>query len=188
MRRVSPAVAIGESICGKWVIQFLLLRIDSFCIATCLEQRCYTGTFMARLSRQAATKRVKPKETGLIDFVVGERLRDLRIERDISQRDLGQRIGVTFQQVQKYERGMNRITVARLAEICKSLNVGFDYFLTGADQNAGAGLAESGASPLAPGLSDEERAMLKAFRRVSSARRRKTILGLIKEMAEQLDD
>ena len=136
---------------------------------------------MPRPTRQAGARRSKPKETSKIDFVVGERMRDLRLSRDLSQRSLGELIGVTFQQVQKYEKGTNRITVARLNDVCGVFNVGFDYFL-GNPVGAGAdGMAEGETPTLSPSLSEDEKALLKAFRNVS-ARRRKAILGLIQDM------
>ena len=139
---------------------------------------------MPKLSKQVSAKRSKPKETSKLDFVVGERMRDLRVSRDLSQRSLGELIGVTFQQVQKYEKGANRVTVARLNDICGALNVGFDYFLgkpfAGAD-----GMAENETPALSPQLSEDEKSLLKSFRNVSSARRRKAILSLIQDMVEE---
>jgi transcriptional regulator with XRE-family HTH domain len=124
----------------------------------------------------------------MVDFLVGERLRDLRSDRNLSQRTLGNMIGVTFQQVQKYEKGTNRITVARLAEICKALAVPYAYFLTGSLEDTPAGMAECATPTLDGGLRDDEQGLLKAFRRVSSARKRKTILDLVEEMAEEVSN
>jgi transcriptional regulator with XRE-family HTH domain len=130
-------------------------------------------------------RRRKPKETGMVDFKVGERLRDLRNDRNLSQRTLGDLIGVTFQQVQKYEKGTNRITVARLAEICKVMGVGYDFFIAGSANGAQPGMADNPTPPLSPVPTDDERALLKAFRKVTSTRKRKTILELVQEMAEE---
>lgn len=140
---------------------------------------------MPRAARPTGAKRSKPKETSKIDFVVGERMRDLRVSRDLSQRTLGELIGVTFQQVQKYEKGTNRITVARLSDVCDVFNVGFDYFLAKPAAAGAGGMAEPDQAALSPALSQDERELLKAFRRVSSARRRKAILSLIQDMVEE---
>jgi transcriptional regulator with XRE-family HTH domain len=55
------------------------------------------------------------------DHLIGQRIRLLRVERDLSQIELGDQIGVSFQQVQKYEKGTNRLSVGRLGQIAKLL-------------------------------------------------------------------
>lgn len=139
---------------------------------------------MSKQSRQASANRSKPKETSKVDYTVGERVRELRETRNLSQRSLGELIGVTFQQVQKYEKGTNRITVARLNDICSALNVGFDYFL-GKPLARADGMSENETPSLSPQLSEDEKSLLKSFRNVSSARRRKAIVSLIQDMAEE---
>ena len=58
-----------------------------------------------------------------IDRFVGQNIKRLRIAAGISQESLGEKIGVTFQQVQKYEKGMNRLPPGRLVGICTALGV-----------------------------------------------------------------
>lgn len=58
---------------------------------------------------------------GSVDKVIGARIRIYRQERNLSQADLGHKLGVTFQQVQKYETGANRVGAARLLEIARHL-------------------------------------------------------------------
>ena len=60
---------------------------------------------------------------GHIDAEVGANLREHRIRAGLSQTDLGARIGVTFQQIQKYEKGSNAIATTRLPAICEALNI-----------------------------------------------------------------
>ena len=60
---------------------------------------------------------------GHIDVEVGINLREHRIRAGLSQTDLGAKIGVTFQQIQKYENGSNAIATARLPAICAALNI-----------------------------------------------------------------
>jgi|tagenome__1003787_1003787.scaffolds.fasta_scaffold14653889_1 transcriptional regulator with XRE-family HTH domain len=62
-----------------------------------------------------------PKQPDLIDRVVGQRLRTLRQAAGMSQGALGQASGITFQQIQKYEKGTNRISVGRLVHLAKAL-------------------------------------------------------------------
>lgn len=65
-----------------------------------------------------------------IDIVVGTNLRLLRLSRKMSQSFLGEKIGVTFQQIQKYERGTNRIGASRLWTLCDTLSCNpADFFM-----------------------------------------------------------
>lgn len=66
-----------------------------------------------------------------IDRHVGQRLRALRISRGESQTALGEAIGVTFQQVQKYESGANRISASKLHRICAHFQLPVSYFFEG---------------------------------------------------------
>jgi len=69
-----------------------------------------------------------------IDKHVGRVLRALRKMREMTQTDLAERVGVTFQQIQKYERGTNRISAGRLWTFCKVLDVAPSRFFDGLDQ------------------------------------------------------
>lgn len=64
-----------------------------------------------------------------IDVEVGARIRSTRKSQDISQQDLADAIGLTFQQVQKYERGSNRVSASKLVHIAQALNVGANELL-----------------------------------------------------------
>ena len=68
-----------------------------------------------------------------VDTHVGNRLRQRRALLGMSQTDLGKAVGLTFQQVQKYERGFNRISSSRLFEFSKVLDVPVAHFFDGAD-------------------------------------------------------
>jgi transcriptional regulator with XRE-family HTH domain len=68
------------------------------------------------------------RKSGPLDAMVGTRIRMLRLNRGISQAILAQRIGVTFQQVQKYEQGANRVGASRLAQIAYVLDVSVGEF------------------------------------------------------------
>lgn len=63
------------------------------------------------------------KPPHLIDILMGARIRKLRTERGMSQEQLGKALGVTFQQVQKYERGANRISSSRLFQTAQALRI-----------------------------------------------------------------
>lgn len=72
-----------------------------------------------------------PKDAGPVDRLIGRRVMMRRRERGLSQSALAEQLGISFQQLQKYEQGQNRITVARLAKIAAELDVAIGYFLTG---------------------------------------------------------
>jgi transcriptional regulator with XRE-family HTH domain len=82
-------------------------------------------------------------KTSAIDAWVGNRVRTLRAARGISQTRLGKTIGVSFQQVQKYERGVNRISVSALVRIAQTLDVSIGAVLDGIEVE----LAEGRAPP-----------------------------------------
>ena len=74
------------------------------------------------------------RKTDDLDRHIGLRLKMRRILRNLSQDELAQSLGITFQQIQKYERAMNRISAARLYEIAKILSVPLTYFYEGYEE------------------------------------------------------
>ena len=86
-----------------------------------------------------------------VDLHVGRRMRLRRNLLGISQETLAHKLGLTFQQVQKYERGLNRISSSRLFDISKVLNVRVSYFFDEMDEDVSAG------SPLSLSLGDGSR-------------------------------
>lgn len=70
------------------------------------------------------------RPTKTIDRELGERLRQLRIQRGLSQENLGKMVGLSFQQIQKYEKGVNGLSVGMLQLCATSLGVTIHYFLS----------------------------------------------------------
>jgi transcriptional regulator with XRE-family HTH domain len=70
-----------------------------------------------------AKKKVSPRAATAVDAYIGTQMRDGRTALGLSQEALGEKLGVSFQQVQKYEKGINRISAARLFEVCKALKI-----------------------------------------------------------------
>jgi transcriptional regulator with XRE-family HTH domain len=70
-----------------------------------------------------AKKKVSPRAATAVDPYIGTQMRDGRTALGLSQEVLGEKLGVSFQQVQKYEKAINRISAARLFEICKALKI-----------------------------------------------------------------
>jgi transcriptional regulator with XRE-family HTH domain len=77
-----------------------------------------------------ATRRL---EQGRVDFHIGGRIRLRRAELGLTQEDLAALLGISYQQVQKYEAGTNRVSAGRLFEIARTLNVDLAYFFDGYD-------------------------------------------------------
>jgi|SRR5690606_7715215 len=69
-----------------------------------------------------------------LDAEIGRRLREARIVRGMSQTELGEALGITFQQIQKYEKGLNRIGSGRLFKISRILRLPVTYFYDGLDE------------------------------------------------------
>ena len=84
-----------------------------------------------------------PRRPDNIDVEVGRLVRVQRIARGLSQTELGNQIGVTFQQVQKYESGANRISMGRLTRIGRVLGVDVTYLLGGSRRAAPAAVASN---------------------------------------------
>ena len=72
--------------------------------------------------------RVMTRKSEPLDFEVGRKVRALRLNKNMSQQRLAEALGLTFQQVQKYETGTNRISASRLQRIAKSLDVQTSVF------------------------------------------------------------
>jgi transcriptional regulator with XRE-family HTH domain len=73
------------------------------------------------MKRAKKKTNVTPRAPTIVDTYIGARMRERRTALGLSQGDLGKELGVTFQQVQKYEKGVNRVSAARLFDICRAL-------------------------------------------------------------------
>jgi transcriptional regulator with XRE-family HTH domain len=124
-----------------------------------------------------------------IDRHVGSRVRMQRMLAGISQEKLGEALGLTFQQVQKYEKGTNRISASRLQQIAKMLNVPVAFFFEGAPagDTAGGGFADTASTVyVADFLSTSEGVQLsKAFVRIKNPRVRRRVIDLVEALAEE---
>jgi transcriptional regulator with XRE-family HTH domain len=124
-----------------------------------------------------------------IDKHVGSRVRMRRVLVGLSQERLGESLGVTFQQVQKYEKGTNRIGASRLQQISSVLNVPISFFFEDAPVDAGKagdGFSESaGSDYVVDFLSTSEGVSLtKAFVRIRDAKVRRRIIDLVTSFAD----
>ena len=129
------------------------------------------------------------KQASPIDVQVGTRVRLRRMLIGMSQEKLGEMLGLTFQQVQKYEKGVNRIGAGRLFQVAHILGVPIDYFyegVNGASENA-PGFAEpgGGSPPVMEFLSSGEGLQLSlAFMKIKDPKVRKRVLDLVKSLSD----
>ncbi len=127
------------------------------------------------------------KQANPIDAQVGNRVRLRRMLIGMSQERLGELLGLTFQQVQKYEKGINRIGAGRLFEVSRILGVAIDYFYEGVSGQGAAGFAEGASSPpVMEFVSSGEGLQLSlAFMKIKDPKLRKRVLDLVKQMADE---
>jgi len=118
-----------------------------------------------------------------VDVLVGQNIRICRLQQNFSQTELGRRIGVTFQQVQKYEKGANRVGASRLSQIAEVLGVPllalFDGSATASQQ------AEPEETPRALLANPHSLRLLQGFDRIGSDAARSALLQLVDALAEE---
>lgn len=112
-----------------------------------------------------------------IDVTVGARISSLRLTKGMTQTDLGTLIGVSFQQLQKYERGSNRVSASRLWRIAEALDVPMTYFFDGVTTDTGAPREERALTPWARELMALEKNL--------PASARKLVLNMARQLAER---
>ena len=122
-----------------------------------------------------------------VDRHVGMRVRLRRTLLGLSQEKLAGALGLTFQQVQKYERGANRVSASKLYEMARALGVPISFFFEGMQANefsAVQGLAEQAAEPFEHDLLErrETADLMQAYYRIASPRVRKRVLELVRSL------
>jgi transcriptional regulator with XRE-family HTH domain len=126
-----------------------------------------------------------------IDTHVGARVRMRRVLVGMSQEKLGERLSLTFQQIQKYEKGTNRIGASRLQQISDILGVPVSYFFEGSpvqQPTTPSGFSESASTYVVDFLSTAEGlALNKAFIRIEDPRVRKKVVELVRLLAKEAE-
>ena len=121
-----------------------------------------------------------------VDLHVGKRLRESRTARGVTQAELCAGLGISAQQVQKYENGSNRISASKLFEIAGRLGTGIDWFFDGLETPAPVLLAETqGAYEVEPTSHDQTRALIAAFRALPDEAARADALDYVRNRAQQ---
>ena len=122
-----------------------------------------------------------------IDRIVGQRLRWRRRELKLTQEQLGEKLGLTFQQVQKYEKGVNRISAGRLFEIARALGITITYFYEGVDDLLAnpttVSVHETDHPPSLPVIDTEAMELVTAFQKIGDKSLRRSLLETIRAAA-----
>jgi transcriptional regulator with XRE-family HTH domain len=119
-----------------------------------------------------------------VDLQVGQTIRMLRLKREMSQEDLAVGCGVTFQQIQKYEKGTNRVSASRLVQIANVLGADVKVFFDGTQTPS------SNNDNLLPKelMTRQGLALIKAFHSIPDGKVRTRILGLVQTVASRQTD
>lgn len=122
----------------------------------------------------------KPKCITPIDVHVGERIRLRRSLVGLSQMQLAEKLSLSFQQVQKYENGSNRVGAGRLHQIAEILEVPVSFFFDG---TAGGGSPQARQEP----LSRANLELVRCFNGITDGTVRERVLGLVRSLARPVD-
>jgi len=124
---------------------------------------------------------VSKRRADCTDFEIGQRIRALRLERGLSQTDLGSLIGVTFQQIRKYEMGTNRVSASRLCRLAEVLKAPIASFCFGSTSgNKEIVSSDTGPAYLEATGSDR---LVRAYLRVQDPKVRRILVDLVERAA-----
>jgi transcriptional regulator with XRE-family HTH domain len=129
----------------------------------------------AALDRPATCKR----RADTRDTDIGKRVREQRLAKGMSQMQLAKHLGITFQQIQKYENGMNRIGSGRLQRIAEALDVPVAHFF-----NSEGSSPASTPSPAEDLAIEGAQRLLQAFRRIADNESRRALLQIAKSLGD----
>jgi transcriptional regulator with XRE-family HTH domain len=132
------------------------------------------------MRNKSVGKSMKPRQVSDADIVIGERIKARRNLIEMSQDDLGQALGVSFQQIQKYEKGINRISSGRLIELANTLQCSVTDLVGGAEK----GSAKS--TPFSRYVASKEGvAVINAMTKISSPALRRHVINLVETLASR---
>ncbi len=140
----------------------------------------------------------KARQAHPVDVHVGGRVRLRRVFLGYSQEKLANALGLTFQQIQKYERGANRISASKLYELSRILSVPVTYFFEGVesegeDSGGGSGAGAAGGSAIHSSDPDftnqrETLQLISSYYRIPDAKVRAEVLSLLKTLGRTADN
>jgi transcriptional regulator with XRE-family HTH domain len=142
------------------------------------------GRDFARLQVLSSSELVM-RAPNAIDVYVGKRLRMRRLMLEMSQEALADALGLTFQQVQKYEKGANRVGASRLQKLSEVLQVPVGFFFEGLSTKANANGAQSATLAYVADFaaSSDGLALMRSFSKISDATLRRRIVELVERVA-----
>jgi len=134
-----------------------------------------------RIMLQLTRRRVVRARTGNpVDVAVGARIRNLRLRNKLSQEEVGRRLKISFQQVQKYEKGTNRVGASRLSELAKIFGVSVDAFFS---EVGGFGGKEAARRPIDRLTDRHTIRLVEAYEALSDPKLKVAIVELAEQMA-----
>ena len=124
-----------------------------------------------------------------IDNIIGNQIRTLRKKFKLSQAILGNKIGVTFQQIQKYEKGQNKISASRLYELAVKLDTPISYFFNQPESNNNyinsSSNLEENASEFKYEIDVAEENLIEVFKQIKNKRNKTKLLIFLKAVAKE---
>jgi len=129
------------------------------------------------------TSKATVEKARAIDRLVGGQLRKRRIELGLTQLSVAEAIGVTFQQIQKYERGSNRVVASRLYDLANTLEVPLEYFFAEAQQDASAGTEADDPGDDTYPSPKETRSLINAYYEIADPALRKKLIDLVRSVS-----
>jgi transcriptional regulator with XRE-family HTH domain len=126
---------------------------------------------------------INKRATDRRDLEIGKRIRALRLERGISQTELGNMVGVTFQQIQKYEKGANRVAAGRLHRLSEVLKAPITFFY--AEPASGHDDVEIDSIDIGLGFLESPGAvrLVRAYSRIQDVEMKRTLVDLAEKIA-----
>jgi transcriptional regulator with XRE-family HTH domain len=121
------------------------------------------------------------KRADSVDTIVGHNIRIQRLVRNLSQQEVGTQIGVSFQQMQKYEKGTNRVSAGRLWRLATLFNVPIDTFYATVEVPT-----DKQQSPLRLISTRESLLLAQSFAKIKNRAVRRSIVGLVRKLAGQM--
>lgn len=124
------------------------------------------------------------KKPDPVDMLVGRNIKLHRLAKSMSQEELAHQLGLTFQQLQKYERGINRVGGGRLFRISTILGIEISAFFEGAERSERAPV--EAFSPLSLIADPQPFRLVQAFSRISDPEMRRTLVSLVEKIADDV--
>lgn len=127
--------------------------------------------------------KARTEKAHAIDRLVGQQLRKRRLELGLTQLSVAEAIGVTFQQIQKYERGSNRVVASRLYDLANTLNVPLEYFFAEAQEDTPPGAQADEAADDSTPTPKETRNLINAYYEIADPALRKKLIELVRSVS-----